>query len=652
MIGKDISRNKSGDLTDFVKEWNERLTRGIKRRRREEDRWDQNEEFENMSQWDGSLGKYDEVTVNKLGAYVRNYVAQVSYNNPRVKLTPKTADGWEPIPVPVAGPGGQPKLDANGQVVVREVIPVKAREALINDCILAAPMMNLQQTSGLLTKAGVIGQGYLKVGYTPIFKTAPEPESEQVVPFKDGKLDLGQYATNPIDGSLVEKDNGRLVTRNEIPVWEDFFIKWVPYRNLIIDPDGGNYWDDHRWVCEEDLRVLADVKADPLLKNTSDLRASGTRVDDEEKKFSVDEHGSDWSEPSKEEGEEPRDVVRLFYIYDMMNEEFIVIADGHGKELRRVSWTELKIADHPYSDYRPDEIMGEFYQRPSATDLVPINEWYNISRQMELRAMKRANRKVLARKGALDTANLELLTNDDDMAWVEVDITGHSSLSDVFIPFNPPTLNNDVYANTQIIGADFAEVGGQTDEARGKATADSATQVNAMEQYTGGRIGKDRKVLAETWRRAFKKLNDFIDANMTKERAVALQSTDGETFQGLIDLDMIAGDVDVSVDFQELAETNTQMQNAGKTQILQIMGQAPFMFTSETLVRGWLEPFGVKDENFVQAIAEAAQMQMAMLQQQAQPDGPVPEAGAPQNEAQAISQAGAGSQVPRMSGSR
>ncbi|RLA59651.1 MAG: hypothetical protein DRQ89_13760, partial [Epsilonproteobacteria bacterium] len=92
--------------------------------------------------------------------------------------------------------------------------------------------------------------------------------------------------------------------------------------------------------------------------------------------------------------------------------------------------------------------------------------------------------------------------------------------------------------------------------------------------------------------------------------------------------------------------------NAGKTQILQIMGQAPFMFTSETLVRGWLEPFGVKDENFVQAIAEAAQMQMAMLQQQAQPDGPVPEAGAPQNEAQAISQAGAGSQVPRMSGSR
>jgi len=329
-----------------------------------------------------------------------------------------------------------------------------------------------------------------------------------------------------------------------------------------------------------------------------------------------------------------------------------VLADGHGKELRRSPWTELKIADHPYSDFRPDEIMGEFYQRPRATDLVPINQWYDMSRQLELIAMGNANRKGLIRKGSLDDIQMEQLTNNKDMAWVEVDIPKHVSLADIALPINPAPINSDTYNNTQIIGADFAEVGGQTDEARGKATADSATQVNAMEQYTGGRVGQDRKILAETWRMCFKKLNDYIDANMTKERAVQLQGTDGEAFQGLIDLDMIAGDFEVSVDFEEMAEANTAMQNAGKNQVLQVMGQAPFMFVTDVLVRGWLEPYGVKDENFVQAIAQAAQMQMQMLQQQAQPDGPVPEAGAPTSEAQAISQAGAGSQVPRQSGSR
>ena len=200
-----------------------------------------------------------------------------------------------------------------------------------------------------------------------------------------------------------------------------------------------------------------------------------------------------------------------------------------------------------------------------------------------------------------------------------------------------------------MIAADFAEVGGQTDEARGKASADTATQVNAMEQYSGSRIGHDRKILAETWRRIFKKLNDYIDANMTKERAVMLQGTDGQTFNALVDLDMIAGDFDVDVDFQEMAENNTAMQATGRTQIAQIAGQAPHLFMSEPLVKGWLEPFGIKDQNFITALVEASQMQMQMLMQQAQPDGPVPEAGAAGNEADAISQSGAGSQVPRQS---
>ena len=648
MIGKDIQTPK--DLQDdFVKEWFDRLTRGIKRRRREEDRWEHNEKYEDMKQWDGEVGEGDEVTVNKLGSFTRNYRAQVAYNNPSCKLTPKSADGWKPIPVPIAGPGGQPQMDPQtGQVMVREVIPTKAREALIQG-ILAAPMQDLQQTSGLVTKAGVIGYGVLKTGYAPIFSTAPEPESDQVIPIKDGMLDTSQYQRNRFDNSLIEDDGGRLVTRNSIPIWEDFFVKWVPYRNMIIDPDGGNYWKDHRWVCEEELRVLSDVKADPLFSNTEDLRESGHRVDDDTPEFDYNQEGSDWSSP-KDKEEDPQDIVRLFHIYDMLNEEYIVLADGHGTDLRRSPWTELKIVDHPYSDFRPNQLMGEFYPRPIATDLAPINDWYNLSRQQELRAMRASSPKVISRKGVLDTANMDKLTNDEYLSWAEIDHPKNDPLTNAFTVFNPPSLGADTYRNSSMISADFAEVGGMTDEARGKASAETATQVNAMEQYSSGRIGHDRKILAETWRRIFKKLNDYIDANMTKERAVMLQGTDGETFQGLIDLDMIAGDFDVEVDFKEMAEANTAMQSAGRVQIAQIAGQAPFLFTSEPLVRGWLEPYGIEDQNFIDALVQAAQAQMAMLQQQAQPDGPRPEAGAPQNEADAISQAGAGTQVPRMSG--
>ena len=335
----------------------------------------------------------------------------------------------------------------------------------------------------------------------------------------------------------------------------------------------------------------------------------------------------------------------------MINEEYIVLADGHGKPLRRISWIELKITDHPYSDFRPTQVEGEFYQRPLGSDLYPINEWYNLARKYELRAMQRSTRKSFVRKGTMDVNALEVFTNDEDMAVIELDIQRGVPISDGIEVFSPPPLSADIYRNSAMIAADFAEVAGMTDEARGRATADTATQVNTMEKYSGSRISHDRKILAETWRRAFKKLNDYIDANMTKERAVMVQGTDGETFQALVDLDMIAGDFDVEVDFQEMAQADTAMQATGRAQILQAIGQAPGMFTSDILVRGWLEPFGVKDENFIGAVAEAAQAMVAAIAQQAQPqgEGQVPEAGAPQNEADAISQTAAGQQPLRMS---
>ena len=650
MIGEDVRKPK-GDKDEAVCRLFDQLSRGIKRRKREERRWEHVEKFEDMKQWAGEEGSFDEVTVNKLGSYIRNYRAQVTYNDPRVKLTPKTSDGWEPIPVPVAGPGGQPKLDANGQVLVREVVPAKAREALLND-IVSAPMQHIQQTSGLLTKSGVLGWGCLKAGYRPVFETALEPDGDQVIPIRDNKLDLSQFQRNRFDGSLMEDDSGRLITRNSVPIWEDFFICWVPYRNMIIDPDGGNYWDDHQWVAEEEVRSLKSVKADPLFKNTEDLKPSGMAKDeDDDLSFNWDANGSDWSEEKEDPEKSDRKVVRLFHIYDLVNERYIVLADGHGKALRDVPWTEIKIVDHPYSDFRPNQILGEFYPRPLGTDLAPINEWYNIARQMELRGMKRSTRKILARKGVLDSVGMDRLTDDEDMAWVELDIMGHQNLTDAFVAFNPPPLSEAIYANSARIAQDFAEVGGMTDEARGASTADTATQVSVMEAYSGTRIEHDRKILAECWRRIFKKLNDSIDANMTRERAIMVQGADGQVFQALVDPDMIAGDFDVDVDFEEMAPPNTAQQAAGRAQIAQIAGQAPHLFMSEALVRGWCEPYGIKDGNFIKALAEASQMQMQMLMMQGQQaPGPVPEAGEPESEADAIAQTGAGTQTPRMQG--
>ena len=68
----------------------------------------------------------------------------------------------------------------------------------------------------------------------------------------------------------------------------------------------------------------------------------------------------------------------------------------------------------------------------------------------------------------------------------------------------------------------------------------------------------------------------------------------------------------------------------------------------ETLALGWAKEFGIKDMNFAKALSRMAQQQMMAMQ--APPQGMVPEAGPPQNEADAVAQTAGGTQARNMQG--
>jgi hypothetical protein len=637
----------SGDRDEGVDRWFRCLDRGIQARELEEKRWDANEQFEDMNQWNGDVGEGDEVTVNKLGSYIRTYRAQIAFNDPRAKVTPRTADGWEPIQVPVLGPGGVPKTDPmTGEVVVREVVKAKVRQELLNG-LLSAPMHNTQQVNSRLVKSGLLGWGCLKSGYEPTFCTDVEPDGDQKIQVnEDGTLNLDPFERNAVTG-MVEVSGDRLIRRDRIPMYEDFFIRWVPYRNMIIDPDGGNEWADHSWVCEEVWRPLDEVKDDPLFENTDDLRESGYRKEKPDGLMDWKPTGGQWGDATDDAIKSESKMVRLFEIYDLVNERLIVLADGHGKYLRDEEMP-AGVVDHPYSDFRPNEIIGKFYPRPIGTDLCPINQWYNIARQMELRAMKRSTRKIITRKGALDIGNMEQFTNDDDMAVVEVDTRGHVDLNTAIIPYTPPVVSEAIYRNSAMIARDFDEIGGISEAGRGNATGGTATETNVMEAYSGKRVDFDRKVLAECWRRAIKKLNDSLDANMTVPRAVMLEGSDGQAFVGVVDRDLIAGDFDVDIDVEDMAPANSGLEAAQLLQFLQIVGQNWAIVGDEVLAREFLAKFGLRNERLVQALVKQAQMQMQMAMAAAAPP-PNPNAPPPASEADAVSQAAAGNQTPRMS---
>lgn len=644
MIGRPV-KQFSGAADDGVKWWMHQIDRGIKLRKEEETRWEHNESFEDLKQWGGEFGTEDEVTVNKVGSWIRSRRAALSYKNPRAKVTPKTTDGWEPIPVPVMGPDGTPKIDEmTGQVEVRLVLKHKVRESLLNN-ISSNPMFGFRKTISRLIKAGSLGYGVLKVGYRPIFETAYRKDDlEQKVKITPDGIDFSGYMTNPVTGQPILDDDGNLIDRTKIPAHEDWFIDWTHYRHMIIDPDGGNDHYRHCWVAQEYVRPLVDVKEDPLFKNTKDLEATGDLNTEDMSRIAPT---PEWFDESDKERSKQ---IRLFEIWDFRNDRLIVLADGYGKALRDVP-IPVGAKYGPFVFYRPNEIIGaeeKFYPRPPVSDLAPINDEYNKARQQQLRAMKKSNRKILTKEGALDTVNLDKLTNGRDMEVVKVKVDGNYGIGDALVQLSSPPVNEALYRNIDQISQDFDEVGGMPGEDRGVASSNTATGVNRMAAGSGSRLAFDRDDLAECLREAFKKLDDSIEANMTIERAIQIVGEDGQAFTAIIDADMIAGDFDVDIDIEDMIPVDSAQQAALKVQVMQIAGQSPWLFSDEELAVGWGKEFGLKDINFLKALSRGAQQQMQMAMAPQQPM--VPEAPPPGNEADAMAQTGAGMQAPNMQG--
>ena len=323
--------------TELVRLWNHELARGIQRREKEEPFWDFNESFENMEQyWDVRDGKVaglrpgqgDETTINKVGAYIKDKRAALAFKNPRAKYIPRKAAGYTPVPVAVMGPDGTPQKDDQGQVVVKMVQPFKLREALIND-IISHPDFGFARTITRVSKNSEIGYGAAIVRYVPEFETPLKKKSEETAVLgEDGLVDFSDFHTSEVDGLPLEDDDGELVRKDQIPVWEQWSIDSVSYRKLILDPDGEEDFKYHRWIAMEVIRPLDEVKKDPLLKNTRDLGENNDCYYEEDYNRDMSDRLLD-TEQLKSKVKR----VRLFYIFDMVNDRMIILSDGHPKEL-------------------------------------------------------------------------------------------------------------------------------------------------------------------------------------------------------------------------------------------------------------------------------------------------------------------------------
>lgn len=658
MFGENV--RVAGNADKRVRRYQREIGRGLDARKERIDNWEKNEKyaFSNLD----IVGGDDNTQVNKLGSWIEARTAALAYRNPRAKLTPRTASGWEPVTVPVVDPAsgpvmdpvidqmtGLPQLDMMGRPVMqprtKQIPRFKVREHLLN-YMLSRPKFRASANGRLGIKAANLhGIGCFKVGYTADYEyddDAAPPIPAEDIALLDQEMLKEQYEYSP-DGSPMIDERGMLVPKGRFPIDEQWFIEWCDTKKMVFDPDGENDFKDHKWVAYEYVLTLDEVKANPFYENVDDLKATGETGasgfhDSQEviNRF--------WGNSTYSDGPTKRDkLVRLFEIWDFENGKLVVLADGHDKLLHDSDIPDgVCKSTGPWAFYRPVEMLGKWYGHEPASDLRILNEWYNQANKQSMREMRKATWKMLADKRLIESSDLDRLTSPrNEVVPVDLSKTNASSIDSVVRAVTFPSVMPEMFNYSKVISQNFDEVAGQPGESRGVASADTATQVKQLSARETLREDFQRAIYAETWREILQKLDNSIATNMTMEQAITVTDGDGYSFVTMVDADMIQGDFDVDLDVEDMAPRNKEAEKANFVQAMTVASQAPWLVMDPLGAEAFFEMFGVHDRRLASAISQGAQLQMQMAASSGPGKQPgTPSTAPPRDEATAISQRG------------
>ena len=585
--------NVGSGASDELQEWANRINRGIRKRDRFMHRADRNEKFVDMRQWSAEDDLHesmdfddyeDRVTVNKVGSWLTSRLASVLPRLPRAVVRPRSRDGYTPVEIMSINP-------KTGEEEVREVPRYRVMENVLN-YILDQPSFGFERTVRRFGRDGLVGYGTVNVGYDPKF-TQDDDEFE--------RDELGNVQVDPGTGEPIIKE-----TLDK----DQWFVERVSYRRMVIDPDGDEEFYNHSWVAMEYIEELDDVKADERFTGTADLIATAADKKDYMQWRALP---PDWEDYEIKESKD-KTLVRYFRIIDLKNGKEIYLADSHSKPLLEKDLDEW--IDHSdYVFFRPVETTDEFYPKPPLTDMIPINQEYNVYRTLLMRGQRRGvERKLITGKDRLTEFNKEQLESPTDLEVIEVDGDPHN----LFAPVPVPQMGQDFFAYGSQIPRDFDEVAGQGVAGRGASGANTATEAQIVEQGSNLREDDNRAQLADALREVFKKLLDSVQANMSQAMVIAIEGRDGLAYQARISPELIKGDYDVSVDIEEMIPTNSMVERAQFTQFLAVLPAIPVQLRAKRVfVETIAGMFKVKNSMLIDDMVDAAQQEIQAAQQMA-----------------------------------
>lgn len=429
-----------------------------------------------------------------------------------------------------------------------------------------------------------------------------------------GKPILGDDGMPMIDENTMEI----LVEPEMIPVDERYVVERVHPNDFVWDEDAGPNPRSWKWCAQHLCLSMEEARSNPLF-NKSALKAlekkvSGAdegdreRKEREDRKKGTDVKGKSESMQDKKDKEEKKNV-HFWEIYELQRKRWSVIAENG--EIPLVDDEELPPGTEkmPYSILRFTLRDDSPYPIPPISQGLDVQKEFNTARSRIMVHRKRFNRKYLAVGTGWEDDELSKIESGED-GTIAKNQTPGADLK----PIQDAPLDQQGYLEISYLNNDLIELlGGSTDEARGIAGANSATQASILDKRLDMKEGDAISMVVEFVKDIFRKIDQLVQAHITKDEAVRITGPQGEFWQMVkaTDYQEINGEFEYDVNVGATIPRMPQTERASWMAFLQLVATVPQLLLSKSLLKEMAQQHHIENEALIEEVYKIGQMMMA-----------------------------------------
>lgn len=514
-----------------VQLWLDRIKRAEKKRdsERDEQGWKRFiEEYRGKYNLDGLSAKMAVPPINLVYGYVQTAIPKLYFRDPHITVNAK-----------------------QGNAIPRARLLQVIVNYLIGELNIKAEVKKVIRDTLL------VGHGWLKFGYAGSFdkeqQEAVVAEGQVPVP---GEIPLPAPGAEQPEVAVAAASTDPTETR-EFVKDEEIFVVYLPWDEVVFDPDAKDPPYDARWIAHSVIKPLKDVKE--AYPDCQSLKSNVTKTDDAAAKAG-DQPKGDVEDPNNE-------MVKYWEITDKEGNQIMVVADGYDHFLRRdenvyemegLNFAMLKFNTVPGRAYPLSDI---YLIEPQILERIKL-------RAMQLNHLKRHNRQSWIEKGALDEAEMAKYQLGTDGALIQTE-PGKQGPK----PIEYAAMQLEIDRLDSLIQRDMDAVIGQSDVERGGQARTETNTLGELESQLAGtqnRAAERQDILEDFIEEVSRKLiqllkqfqhtERFVRATGDKEMAATLKQMQlqGDMTGFKFTREQIQGDYDVEAKAGSMAPVNRQ----------------------------------------------------------------------------------------------